>query len=82
MCEDCYSAVCLEGCPYLRDRLARKDCEICGEPIREGDRYYRHGAHCVCADCTELLTLEELLYLSDLEEVGELLALLGFRHYN
>lgn len=80
MCEECYSAVCFEGCPFLRDKLARAACELCSEPICQGDRYYQRGAHHVCAACAERLSIEELLALGDLQEVGDLLDLLGFQY--
>lgn len=81
MCEECYSAVCFEGCPYLRDKLARAACDVCGEPIREGDRHYGYGQHRLCADCAEQVSVEELLEMTALREPGELLELLGFRSY-
>lgn len=80
MCENCDSAICYEGCPFLQETLARAVCESCGEPILDDDRYYRHGSHCVCEDCADGLTSEELLAYANLSDMGELLGLLGFRY--
>lgn len=79
MCEDCYSAVCFEGCPSLRDKLARAVCEVCGEPIYEDQAHYVYDGRHLCGDCAENLSLDELLDLSNMKEVDELLDAIGFR---
>ena len=79
MCETCDSAVCYEGCPFMQEIPAHAVCESCGEPILDRDRYYKHGRHAVCECCADELTCEELLAYADLQDMGELLGLLGFR---
>ena len=28
-------------------------CEICGDPIREGDEYYKLFGKCICEECNK-----------------------------
>lgn len=69
----------MTDCPFRAEEEVRPSCEICGEPLFEGSDGYSEGERFVCADCVDMLTADELLSLAKLRDMGELLALLGYR---
>lgn len=81
MCSECYAATCPAACPFLGREGARPVlCARCGEPIFEEDGgYYANGERAICADCADEISVEELIAIARLSDVGELFSLLGFR---
>ena len=49
-------------------------CSVCGKIIREGEVYVENDTSVVCADCTEMLDLCDILEFLDLSNVMELLS--------
>ena len=83
MCSECDAAVCPALCPYRQSGRGRRTvCARCEEPIFEGDGgYYAIGESAICASCADEITVEELIEIARLSDMGELLSLIGFRYY-
>ena len=78
MCEECTRISC-SGCPFSADGAEECDvCELCGEPILDGDAF-ASDEDCICTSCADSLTVDELLVLGGLRDTSDLLELLGFR---
>lgn len=84
MCSECYAAICPSACPFGGQEEGRRTlCARCGEPIFEEDGgYYANGERAICASCADEISVEELIAIARLSDVGELLSLLGFRLYH
>ncbi len=77
MCHTCTMAVCPDGCPQKRGGRTPL-CSLCNEPLYPDEGNYTNGAVSICRACTDCLTADDLITLSQLESMGELLHLLGF----
>ncbi len=53
MCEECRMNPCHPRCPNAPEPPIVYKCEECGEPIYEGDFYYRVGDHKFCEACVD-----------------------------
>lgn len=53
MCELCYCSPCRDRCPNADDQdpPVFAKCEICGEPIYDGDEYYEIDEKPYCEAC-------------------------------
>ena len=78
MCQNCSLAVCPSACPARWGGADVSVCEVCSEPIADGEYFSRNGQY-VCTSCADELTVSDLLNLCELVDVGELLEELGFK---
>lgn len=77
MCEECTRVSC-SGCPFSVDGAEECDiCELCGEPVFDGDAFVSDDA-CVCCACADGLTVDDLLKLGSMQDVVDLLEFFGF----
>ena len=53
ICEICRKKPCDSRCPNAPEPPAVCECYLCGEPIREGDYFYRLGELKYCEECVE-----------------------------
>lgn len=51
MCQVCGSYPCNARCPNAPDPEVFARCEICGEPIYDGEDYYEIDGQRYCEDC-------------------------------
>ena len=51
MCDYCHQYTCPSGCPNAPDPPIYAHCEICDEPIYDGDEYYKINEHNYCEAC-------------------------------
>ena len=79
MCEECYRVSCDASCPFAADAERRVTCEVCGEPLFSDADFFARGRRCICAECVENLTVDDLLTLTDLRDVSDLLESFGYR---
>ncbi|MBQ8174237.1 MAG: hypothetical protein IJ009_02415 [Clostridia bacterium] len=78
MCQNCSLALCPSACPERWDGRDTAVCEICDEPIEDGEAFYGNGRY-FCADCADELTVDDLIRLCDLTDTADLLHTLGFK---
>lgn len=78
MCEEC-TRVCCDGCPFGVSGTECAVCDVCREPIFADDEAFSSGERCICSDCVENLTVDEIISVGGLRDMSDLLALLGFR---
>ena len=77
MCQNCSFARCPSACPERWEGRDATVCEICDEPIGNGEAFYGNGRY-LCAECADALTVDELIRLCDARDVAEILDALGF----
>lgn len=51
MCEECRQYPCHPRCPNAPEPPIYAKCEICGEPIYDGDEYFELDGHNYCEAC-------------------------------
>lgn len=51
MCDICLRTPCDSRCPNADDPPIVCKCEVCEEPIYEGDLFYHIGDHKFCESC-------------------------------
>lgn len=51
MCELCRKSICPGACPNAPEPPLYGECEVCGEPIYDGDECYELGDHLYCEAC-------------------------------
>ena len=65
MCEICGGVFeHFPGCPYEPEPKGIYECCICGEPIRDGDKYVDGLGGCICADCIDEMSVSEFMELT------------------
>ena len=79
MCYDCSLSVCPPTCPNGSGR-GTPLCALCDAPILADDGHYACADTHICETCADGLTLDDLIALGNLTDIGELLSLLGYRH--
>lgn len=79
MCESCQSTLCYHGCPFYEETAIPTLCSCCHEAISPGDLRYEREGQALCECCAESLTIDDLIDLCDLREIGELLGQFGYR---
>jgi formylmethanofuran dehydrogenase subunit E len=52
-CVRCQLSGCPESCPYARERETIFECAECGEPVCDGDEYYRINGDVYCRYCVD-----------------------------
>jgi hypothetical protein len=63
MCAECGMTPCHPRCPNASKPSFR--CDMCGEPIYEGDRYWElEPPLVVCENCLAEMTTEEILEMA------------------
>ena len=53
MCEVCRRIPCHPQCPNAPEPAEVYECEVCGDPICEGEYVYRLGDLTYCAECVK-----------------------------
>lgn len=51
MCSECRQSPCHPRCPNAEEPPIYSKCEICGEPIYDGDEFYQIDDHDYCESC-------------------------------
>lgn len=79
MCESCHGTMCYQGCPFYEETAIPTRCSCCREAIPAGDIRYEREGEALCERCAESLTVDDLIDLCDLREIGDLLGRFGYR---
>ena len=79
MCDICLHNPHLPQCPYAPEPKGVYECSVCGEPIRDGDKYVDGLDGCICADCIDEMSVSEFMELTGIDEmsVSEFMELIG-----
>lgn len=51
MCDLCHYSICPSSCPNADEPPVFAKCEICGEPIYDGDEYFEIDDKPYCEAC-------------------------------
>lgn len=63
MCALCRQTPCDSRCPNAPEPQGVTNCEMCGEPIFEGDRCIIEGSTTICEDCAKNLSVTDFMEL-------------------
>lgn len=63
MCAICHQTPCHPACPNAPEPKPIYYCAECGEGIYDGDRYFECQEGCVCEECMDDMSAEEILEL-------------------
>ena len=63
MCIECGLNPCDARCPNADEEIAVFRCVLCGDLIYAGDRYWDSSEGCICKDCLDEMSREDILEL-------------------
>ena len=63
MCYVCRQTPCNSRCPNASEPTPIFECKKCGYDIFSGDKYLKHKDECICEECLEEMSIEEILEL-------------------
>ena len=72
MCNFCRHSHCSSGCPNSDEPAELYRCEVCEEPIYEGDEYIDYGGTMICADCSTLSVRDCLSHFNYSMKIAEI----------
>mgnify|MGYP002522012966 FL=1 len=61
MCALCRQTPCDPRCPNAPEPQGVMNCDMCGEPIFEGDRCIKDGSGAICEDCAKNLSVIDFM---------------------
>lgn len=53
-------------------------CDLCGAALPLGEVFYSNGVRCICGECADGITTEELMHLTGAGTSRAMLTALGF----
>ena len=61
----------MPGCPVAPEGKALHICRMCGEPVRQGEEWYRLGENIYHCECVDELHVSDILDLLGIEKERE-----------